>query len=189
MREFILYSRKGPTGEFNVKDLPGSGRVDLIARAIISALWISHKLRDNVIHIVLNGPPNPPKILTVTSEIRKVSPDERSIALWINKILGGKRNPGMKLESKSFQELIKEKVDEGKNIFVLHEKGTDVQKIPPEDFVNSVFVVGDHIGLPEKEEAFVLRYGKKISIGPNSYLASQCITYLNIFLDRFLNIP
>lgn len=176
MREFILYSRKGPTGPFNVKDLPGSGRVDLIARAVISALWVSHKLRDNVIHISLNGPPNPPKVLTITSSIKRVSPDERSIGLWINKILSGKSNPGMTLRNMSLGELIKEKINEGKNVFVLHEGGEDITSV--NDFGNPVFVVGDNIGLPDNID------GKKISIGPTPYLASQCITFINIFLDR-----
>ncbi len=176
MREFILYSQKGPTGPFNVKDLPGSGRVDLIARAVISALWISHKLRDNVIHISLNGPPNSPKVITITSNIRRVSPDERAIGLWINKILYGKSNPGITLRDMSFGKLIEEKINEGKNVFVLHEGGEDVLNV--KDFGNPVFVVGDNIGLPDDID------GKKISIGPTSYLASQCITFLNVFLDR-----
>ena len=176
MREFILYSRKGPTGPFNAKDLPGSGRVDLIARSVISALWVSHKLRDNVIHISLNGPPNPPKVLTITSNIRRVSPDERAIGLWINKILSGKSNPGMALRDMSFDELIEEKISEGKSIFVLHEGGEDITSV--NDFSNPVFVVGDNIGLPDGIS------GRKISIGPTPYLASQCITFINIFLDR-----
>ncbi len=184
MREFVIYSRKGPTGEFNIKDLPGSGRVDLIARSIISAMWISHKLRDNKIHIVLNGPPEPPKAFTVTSSIKRVSPDERSIGIWMNKILQGKSNPGMSIAKKSFQDVIREKHSEGKNIFVLHESGEKIENIAKEDFENAVFVIGDNLGIPENDEKFALRYGRKVSIGPKSYLASQCITFINIFLDK-----
>jgi len=50
---------------------------------------------------------------------------------------------------------------------------------------DSVFVLGDHLGLPKKEEMFVARFEhEKISLGTTSYLASQCITVLHYELDK-----
>ena len=187
MRTFVIYSRKGRTdSRFNIEDLPSSGgRMDLVARCVNSALWLSNKIReDSEIFIVLNGPPNPPVTLWFKGDtLRKVSPDERSIGIWIKKVLSsdfGKewkefRN-GILIARKSFQEIIKE--HEKRNIYVLHEKGKKlkIKKDP-------VFVLGDHIGLPKNEEKFVLRYGEKLSLGKKPYLASSCISILNWMCD------
>jgi tRNA pseudouridine-54 N-methylase len=65
---------------------------------------------------------------------------------------------------------------------VLEEGGKDVADAElPE---NCVFVLGDHVGLPKKAEVFALRYGEKISLGKQPYLAASCITILNYLLDR-----
>ena len=181
MRVFIVYSRKGPTSPFDARNLPGSGRVDLIARCVSSALWLSHSLRPATIHIVSEGPSDPPKTITFTPGMKMVSPDERSIALWINKILSGGTNPGITAEKKSFQQLVKEYA--GRPLYVLHEKGIDIQGVKIKS--DPVFILGDHIGMPKKLELYCNRFGaEKISVGPASYLASQCITYLNIHCDR-----
>jgi tRNA (pseudouridine54-N1)-methyltransferase len=174
MREFILFSRESG------KEL---SRKDLIARCVTSALWVSHGLRDAKIHIVL-GAGEPPKVVTFDPAIRLVSPDERSIIGWIEKVLYRKAsNPGIRVEAKSFQDLIRQKAQEGKALFLLHEKGEDIAESDlPEE---SVFILGDHIGLPRAEEKFVQRFGaKKISLGKKSYLASHCIAFINITMDR-----
>ena len=49
---------------------------------------------------------------------------------------------------------------------------------------NPLFVLGDHVGLPRKAETFALRYGEKISLGKQPYLAASCITIINYLLDR-----
>ena len=45
-------------------------------------------------------------------------------------------------------------------------------------------LVGDHIGWPKTVESFVLRYGEKLSLGKQPYLAASCITILNYLLDK-----
>ena len=49
---------------------------------------------------------------------------------------------------------------------------------------NPVFVLGDHVGIPKKDEKFALRYGEKISIGRVKYLAASTIDIINWWLDR-----
>ncbi len=187
MRTFIIYSRKGRTdSKFNIEDLPSSGgRMDLVARCINSALWLSDQIRkDTKIFVVLNGPPNPPVTLCFDgNKIKKMTPDERSISIWIKKVLNSDfgekwtefRN-GILVSRKSFQEIIKE--HEKRNIYVLHEKGKKlkIKKDP-------VFILGDNIGLPEKEEKMALKHGKKLSLGKKTYLASSCISILNYMID------
>lgn len=173
MREFVLFTREN--GKRFV-------RADLIARCVNAALWISHGLRKAKIHVVLAGA-EPPKVLSFGNEMRMVSPDERSIIGWADKVLHGRDNPGIRAEEKSFQQLVKEKAEEGKALFLLHEKGEDIAEAElPEE---SVFILGDHIGLPKAEERFALRYkARKISLGSKPYLASHCISFINITMDR-----
>ncbi len=188
MRQFILYARKAVTSpNFSLDDLPGSGgRMDLVARCITSALWISHALRrDSCIHVVAYGRPHPPVVISFYGDsLRDVLPDERNIASWIQKsLVREKRNQGINVRKISFQQLIEELAAEGAFFYLLHEKGRDIRDVELKE--DSVFVLGDHIGLPRKEEKFVERFEhEKVSLGTTSYLASQCITVLHYELDR-----
>jgi tRNA (pseudouridine54-N1)-methyltransferase len=79
--------------------------------------------------------------------------------------------------------LIEELASEGTFFYILHEKGTDIARVKLKE--DSVFVLGDHLGLPRNEEKFVERFEhEKISLGTTSYLASQCITVLHYELDK-----
>jgi len=193
MRTFVIFVGKARTdGNFNMEDLPSSGgRMDLVARCISSALWLSHAVRpDAKIYCVLNGPPKPPvTVLFDGAAIRKISPDERSIALWLKKALSEEIaddwhefRPGIMTARKSFQEIIRE--HEGRPIYVLHEKGEDIKEAELKG--DPVFVIGDNFGIPKNDESFALRNGEKISIGKESYLASSCIAVLNWFCDRMV---
>ncbi len=181
------------TSSFNLNDLPSSSkRLDMVARCIIASLWLSHRLREEAeIYIVLNGPPKPPVTLLFDANIKRVSPDERSIALWIKKALDRvascrnkewvELNNGIKVSKKSFQDVLKELLKETRNVYILHEKGRFIgnMEIKP----NPVFILGDHEGIPKKEESFALRYGEKVSLGRKSYLASNCIAVINWLCD------
>ena len=160
--------------------------MDLVARCICNALWISHALRrDSCIHVVACGSPNPPVVISFYgSTLRGVSPDERNIAAWIKIALASKRkNPGIRIRKISFQQLIEELASEGTFFYILHEKGTDIACVKLKE--DSVFVIGDHLGLPRNEEKFVERFEHdKISLGTTSYLTSQCITVLHYELDK-----
>lgn len=188
MKQFILYTSKAVTSpDFSLDDLPGSGgRMDLVARCICNALWISHDLRrDSCIHVVACGSPDPPVVISFYGNmLRDVSPDERNIAAWIKKALAKKRkNPGISIRKLSFQQLVEELASDGNFFYILHEQGRDISEVKLK--VDSVFVLGDHIGLPEKEEKFVAQFEHdKLSLGTTSYLASQCVTVLHYELDK-----
>lgn len=188
MREFVLYARKAATSpDFALDDLPSSGgRMDLVARCISNALWLSHSLReDSCIHIVAYGRPNPPVVISFYgAKLRGVSPDERNIAAWIRTVLAAKRkNPGITIRAISFQQLVEELASSGRFFYVLHERGQDIRTV--ELKADAVFVLGDHLGLPRNEERFIARFAhEKISLGRRSYLASHCITVLHYELDR-----
>ncbi len=178
MREIILYSRTGRTdSRFNC--LREAGRLDVVYQSILMALFRSHAIRrDVVFHAILGGSPSPPLELVVDGEkLSDVRTDERTWEEILRKVLSGRDHPGIHVKKNSLQQLVKEK----SNIFVLEESGESIRTINLG--TDPVFVLGDQIGLPKKDEEFVLRYGKKVSIGQKAYLASACICIINYILD------
>jgi tRNA (pseudouridine54-N1)-methyltransferase len=196
MREFILKASKAFTSPFNLNDLAGSGRIDLVCRCISNAFFISEAIRRDVcFHVVLEGPKEPPKLISFFgSELKNVSPDERNIASWIKKALevglGFKKgeekiiSPGIRVAKKSFEELVKEKAKSCQLIY-LHPKGKDIRELEFKE--NFCFVLGDHKGLPKKTESLLERIGaEKVSVGKITYLASHVIVICHNELDRRL---
>lgn len=178
MREFALYSRRGRTdGDF--RNLREAGRLDLVYQCLLLGLFTSGAIRRNVVfHVVLGGPPRPPVRLTVDGRVlRDVRTDERTWEEILRRVLSGGSHQGISVERESLQELVKAK----QNVFVLEEKGEDVWKV--EFGENPMFVLGDQVGLPKKDEKYVLRFGRKVSLGKKPYLAATCVDIINYLAD------
>jgi len=182
MREFILYSRKGRT-DARFTNLRDAGRLDVVHECIIASLFLSHGLRRNVVfNAVLSGPPNPPLHLKVDGEtLYDVRTDQETWGDILRRTLSGLSHPGITAQKESFEALLREKAKESR-ILVLEESGKDVEAVEMGEC--PVFVLGDHIGLPKTVEGYALRYGEKISLGKQPYLAASCITVLNFMMDR-----
>ncbi len=178
MREFILYSRTART-DSRFRTLREGGRLDVVYQCILMSLFMSHAIRRDVIfHAVLGGPPAPPLELVVDGRnLRDVRLDERTWEELLRNVLSGREHTGIHIQKKSLQQLVKEK----SSIFVLEESGESIRTIELGE--NPVFVLGDQVGLPKKDEEFILRHGKKISIGKEAYLACACIGIINYILD------
>ena len=181
MREFILYSRLGKT-DSNWINLHDAGRLDIVYECTIASLFLSHAIRKNVLfHAILNGPPNPPQHLQIEgATLHDVRTDQQTWTNILKKLLTGKQHPGITLTKTSFETLLKTKAKESQ-IYVLEEHGKPITETAISD--KPVFVLGDHVGLPKKVEGYALRYGEKISLGKQPYLAATCITVLNYLLD------
>ena len=181
-REFILFSRLGKTDAF-FRSLHDAGRLDIVYECVVASLFLSHGLRKNVVfHAILNGPPNPPLHIEINgARLYDVRTDVGTWQRILKKMISGKTHPGIATNKTSFEALLKAKA-ETKCIYVLEENGKDITEA--EFPTNAVFVLGDHVGLPKKTETFTLRYGEKISLGKQPYLAASCITILNYLLDR-----
>ncbi len=178
MRKFVLFSRRGRTdGRF--ESLREGGRLDVVYQCLLFGLFTSGAIRRDVIfHVVLGGPPRPPLSLTVDGRtLRDARTDERTWEEVLKKVLSGGLHAGISVEKKSLQEIVSGR----ENVFVLEEKGEDVRKVK---FGKSpMFVLGDQVGLPKKDEKFVLRFGKKISLGRKPYLAATCVDVINYLAD------
>ncbi len=90
-RNFLVIAHRARSdSSFSLNDLCGAaGRWDGIARCITAALHLSHDMRrDTAVHILLLGPEDPPKVVSVLgSEVRFLNPDERATAALMRKCL------------------------------------------------------------------------------------------------------
>ena len=181
-REFILFSRIGQS-DSNFHNLHDAGRLDIVHECIVSSLFFSHGLRRDVtFHAILNGPPKPPVDIQIDgSTLYDIRTDMNTWQIILKKILSDKSHPGITKYNNSFEALLKAKA-QTHQIYVLEEGGKDISEVSFGE--NSLFVLGDHVGLPKKAEVFAQRFGEKISLGKQPYLAASCITIINYTLDR-----
>lgn len=195
MREFILRALKSKTSPFNVNELANAGRMDIVCDCISTALFTASNVRiDTIIHVILEGPSFPPKLISFFgSELKGLDFDQKSIAEIINQALKQSTNlklneeinlgNGIRISKKSFEALVKEKSKTSQLIYLNH-KGQDIRIFEFQD--NVTFVFGDYIGMPKKTEKLLERIGaKKIKLGPKMLFASHCITIVHNELDRF----
>jgi tRNA (pseudouridine54-N1)-methyltransferase len=178
MIEFILFSRKGRT-DSNFRNLREAGRLDVVYQCLLTAFFTSGAIRHDVVfHVILGGPPHPPVHLIFDGmNLRDVRTDERTWEDILRKVLSGGVHQGIELRRESFQKVLKTK----NNIFILEEGGEDVLNVKLGE--NPIFVLGDQVGLPRKDEKFALRFGTKISLGKKPYLAASCVDIINYILD------
>jgi tRNA (pseudouridine54-N1)-methyltransferase len=177
-----LFSRIGKT-DSNFNNLHDAGRLDIVHECIVSSLFLSHGLRRDVtFHAILNGPPIPPVHIQINGEtLFDVRTDMETWQQILKKTLAGKTHPGISKDKTAFEALIKAKA-QTHQVYVLEEDGKDVKDIMFPD--NSLYVLGDHVGLPKRTEDFALRFGEKISLGKTPYLAASCITIINYTLEQ-----
>lgn len=177
----MLYSRIGRT-DSSFTSLHDAGRLDIVYECTVASLFLSHGLRrDTVFHAVLNGPPNPPILITVDGScLYDVRTDQETWTRILKRVLSNKPHPGISTSKTSFEQLVKSKAQTNP-IYVLEERGTNIRDLTIQP--DPVFVLGDHVGLPKNAERFALRYGTKISLGKTPYLAATCINILNYTLD------
>jgi tRNA (pseudouridine54-N1)-methyltransferase len=191
MPEFIYYSKSAVTaGNFIKDNLMEAGRMDIAINVIISAFFLSHDIRKDVkLHLIFDGPPTPPMHILI--EYHSELPiSKKDVAGLIKRILykapkekGKITNPlpGCYIEKKSFESLIDELNEQGKNIFLLDKKGEDIRDLKLKG--NEVFVLGDQDGFPD-DKRHILKRIDKITVSPKVLFASQVLTIVHNELDR-----
>lgn len=191
MRGFLVIGNKAVTTPFNLNDLPGAGgRMDIICRCVSQALFISHGIRKDVrVYLLLLGAPNPPKAIMIDGgKVKNMSPDERNIggllrkSLTVNSDNWKQTSPGIYVSNKTFESLIHELSGEY-NVFYLREDGEDISTCSKCE--KPLFVLGDHLGVPEEIERKVVEHSKGIiSLSKTSMQADQCILITHHELDK-----
>jgi tRNA (pseudouridine54-N1)-methyltransferase len=136
MRGFLIIGNEAFTEPFNLSDLPGAGRMDILCRCVSQALFLSHSIRKGVeVYLLLLGEPDPPKAIRIISdELRRMSPDERNIGGHLRKAVSFKAskdwmeaNSGVYVARKTLRDLLVE-VSESYEIYYLREDGRDIRE-------------------------------------------------------------
>jgi tRNA (pseudouridine54-N1)-methyltransferase len=186
MKRFAIVGHLAATsGTFSLNDLAGSaGRMDVLCRCINSSFFLSHDLRRDVeCYLILCGEPGPEKtVLFRGSEVRYLSPDERSSAALIKKALSipcgdefRESTPGVYVRRGGLARLLAEIP-----FAVLDEEGEDIRTAPalPESYLLS-----DHHNFTPEEQDLIAGY-PRYSVGPRSLHADHTITVLLNEMDR-----
>lgn len=170
---------------FSLNDLPGSGgRMDILCRCVNAALFLSHDLRRDVeCYLVLLGAPSGPKTIRFSgSAVRSLSPDERSAAALIKKVIdipcGSEFRDGadgVAIRKGGLERLLSEM-----QFAVLDEAGTDIRTIQD---LPGAYLLSDHMNFTDTESELI-RDLPRYSVGPKCLHADHTITILHNELDR-----
>lgn len=199
-RRFVVIGQKATASpDFSLLDIAGtSGRIDILLRCLRSALLVSHGLRrDTIVYLVLLGGDLAPRVLRLDgAHIRFVRPDERQLAILVQKAL--LRLPddspkdaffevraGLAVATGGLEAVLDDIPDLDRTpVYVLEENARDIRDGELAS-ANVVLFVGDQNGFDEPTRArLVTLRAEPIGVGPVSLHADDAITIVQNEMDR-----
>lgn len=206
-RRFAIIGHRAPSkGKLNLNDLSGScGRIDVLCRAVNSALFLSHGIRENT-HITLHlmgGPGMSRRIWFDSRSLRGIRVDERSIAGHISKILQSRApaigqweefSQGLWHSPGGISDTLKEWSAEDVDIIHLDADSptlwADKSLLPTtfnEEIVTSGkigFILSDDQVFTQEEEIIIAKYSSgSRSLGPTWIQGHSAIAFIHQLLD------
>ena len=192
----IIGHRAQSSGKINLNDLAGSsGRIDVLARAINTGLFLSHGIRhDSEVILHLEGGPGPGRRIGFVGEtIRGVHPDERAICGHINKALKKPVMPiglqqvihsGLWHSGGSIQQTISEWEKSGTDIYVLDANGIAFDpKLHNSESIG--FILSDDQPFTEEENKIMEKF-ERISLGKQWLQGHSCVAIIHYELDSVI---
>jgi tRNA (pseudouridine54-N1)-methyltransferase len=196
MRSFVVIGQTATaSADFRLDDLPGSsGRLDVLLRCVRAALLVSHGLRPDVrVYLVLLGGPAAPRVVRVDgNSARFLRPDERSLALLVQKTLAAapaelgsafvELRPGIALAQGGLDCALADV--RGAALHVLDEQAPDVRSVELGSS-DAAYVLGDHQGFAAGDRTKLAELAAtSVSLGPLSLHSDDAIAILSNELDR-----
>ena len=195
LRRFAIIGHRAPaSGKLNLNDLAGSsGRIDVLARAVNTALFLSHGIRDDsqiILHL-LGGPGPPRRICFEGNTVRGLHPDERAIAGQIGRALkepvpaiGHKSelHSGFWHSGGSIKQTIAEWNNEDVSIFVLDAEGQDVSELKNAQRPLG-FILSDDQPFSEMD-LDIFNDEHRLSLGTQWLQGHACISIIHHVLDQ-----
>lgn len=191
MRQFVVLGHDAPTSpDFSLDDLAGgAGRLDVLARCVNSAFFLSHGIRDDVRLFLVHS--DELTIRLEASELKYVNPDERNIASILKNSIEEKTEtvghmevqatPGVYISKRGFEPVLEEVARTG-TIVQLHEGGDPIVDVEPPE--NPVFVLSDHHDFEAWEEDLIAANADhRVRVGPELLHADHTITVAHNYLD------
>jgi tRNA (pseudouridine54-N1)-methyltransferase len=182
MRRYVITGHSVPiTFGFSLDNLPGSGRMDLLCRALNAAFLKSHGIREDVeVYLVLQ---DEVALKFDGSELGGLNPDARSIAGVILKGVSTyaddweETTPGVEAARKSLEDILDEL--EGTKIMLDVDgeplKNTEVPKDP-------IFILSDHESFTDDEKALMNGFDR-VSIGGTEIHTDHTVAVIQNWLD------
>ena len=194
LRRFAIIGHRAPSsGKLNLNDLAGSsGRIDVLARAVNTALFLSHGIRSDsqvIIHL-LGGPGPPRRIGFEGGSVRGMHPDERAISGQIGRALKEpvpaighivELHSGFWHSGGTIEQTIAEWQKDSVSVFVLDAEGESVENIELEQ-VRLGFVLSDDQPLSGKDLE-KLSGITRVSLGKKWLQGHACISIIHHHLD------
>jgi tRNA (pseudouridine54-N1)-methyltransferase len=188
MLRFIqLLPNVSTTGDFILKDLPGSGkRIDVLCRVLSAAFeWAPDSWdKGNIEVIAVIGDS---VILRFRSPSEELPSGEKAWAQVLKNSL--KENPPdfVQISEGNLVDVINELNDStSSKLWVLHEEGENLnlREIRISGSDNS-FMLGDHKGFDSHTEELISKFAlRKVSLGNISYLSSHCVAHIISEFER-----
>ena len=192
-RWFAIIGHRAPSsGVLNLNDLAGSGgRMDVLVRAVNSALFVSHGIRQDshvLLHLMGGAGPNR-RIWFDGSSIGGVRPDERSIAGQIKGVLKEEVPPrghfrefssGILHSGGGVEQTVEEWKSRGIFPVVLDAGGGDFSEVPTT--MDLGFIISDDKPL-DQGDTKSLHGSVTLSLGDRWLQGHSCIAILHYLLD------
>ena len=192
-RRFAIIGHLAPSsGKLNLNDLAGgSGRIDVLVRAVNAALFVSHGIRrDTHVTLLLCGGPGPDRRIWFNGEtLAGVRPDERSIAGQIKAILKRPVPPigtfdevtqGIFDTGGGLAETLSEWDREGVQLHVLDAGGKALDSVVESERIG--FLLSDHLPFTETEIQMTAGL-PRVSLGADWLQGHACVTIVHHGLD------
>ncbi len=188
MRDVVVVAHEAPLEpDVSLEDLPGAGRLDLLARCVTAGLLLSHDIRDDArVHLVLRDE------LTVRfdgASLRGLNPDERSTAARIRDAVAAGDEavgdvaadvaPGLSVARRDLATVLDRC---GGPVVLLHGDGIPAVDIdPPAD---PTLVLSDHRAFADDEVARLADVADhRVRLGPRALHADHAIAVAHNWLD------
>ncbi len=175
------------SGDFILKDLPGSGkRIDVLCRVLSAcfewgpSVWDKHLLE--LVAVIGDS-----IILRIQDPGAKTPSGERAWAKMLKDSLKGNPPEYVHVYEGNLESIIIDLNKPPKSILrILHEEGENLnlQDISFSETDNS-FMLGDHRGFSSHAEELILKHTlQKVSLGKTSYLSSHCVAQIISEFER-----
>ena len=187
LRFIQILPNVSPSGDFILKDLPGSGkRIDVLCRVLSSCFeWGPNtweKSNIEVIAVIRDS-----VVLRVQYPEQNLPSGERAWGQVIKESLKGNPPDYVEVKEGNLESVIIEYNNPpSSSMWILHEDGEELnlQEIVISGTDNS-FMLGDHRGFNSQTEDLVSKYTlRKVSLGAISYLSSHCVARIISEFER-----
>lgn len=190
MLSFIIIFNRELPGDFNIKNIPGTGnRLDVILRSMLMVLNSNYYnyLNPQMI-IVFEKFFMKPKTLFINASFKLNIENEFSAALFFKRLLktgfeSAGLPDGIVSEPLSFEDVV-QSLKPTTILYYMHKNGRLLSNFLFKN-VNTAFILGDCDGLTGEQERILEDYGvQKLSLGSVEYLTSQCVSLIQYYFYK-----